>query len=299
MLFLVEPWLRGFASREGDVMSSVKVASCIGAVALLTTAGQTAARAADMPLPPVSVPPIEDYVASGWYLRGDIGMSNQRVKSLFNVLYDSVSSVDTVQKDFDSAPLFGIGVGYQFNSWLRTDITGEYRGKANFHGLDIVQSGGTTTTNEFRGSKSEWLVLANLYADLGTWYSFTPFIGAGIGASHNTISNFTSTCVVGLCDDGSVGYGDTTSKWNFAWALHAGVSYKVNSQLSLEFAYRYVRLGDALSGDLKTFDGTNAIYNPMEFHNISSHDLKFGVRWLLEPPMQPQPVMLPPLMRNG
>ena len=282
-------------------MLSVKVAPFIGAVALFTTAAQTGARAADLPpLAPVSVPPIEEYVESGWYLRGDIGMSNQKVKSLFNVIYNSVSSVDTVQKDFDSAPLFGIGIGYQFNSWLRTDITGEYRGKANFHGLDIIQSGGTTYTGEYRGSKSEWLMLANIYADLGTWYSFTPFIGAGIGASYNTISNFTDTCVVaGSCTGVSAAYGDTTSKWNFAWALHAGVSYKVNSQLSLEFAYRYVSLGDALSGDLKTFDGTNPIYNPMEFRNITSHDLKFGVRWLLEPPLQQQPMMLPPLVRKG
>ena len=281
-------------------MVSMKVASFIGAVALFATAAQTAARAADMPLAPVAVPPIEEYVASGWYLRGDIGMSNQQVKSLFNVLYDSVSSVDTVQKDFDSAPFFGIGVGYQFNSWLRTDITGEYRGKANFHGLDIVQSGGTTYTAEYRGSMSEWLVLANIYADLGTWYSFTPFIGAGIGASYNTISNFTDSCViVGACTGVAVAYSDTASKWNLAWALHAGVSYKVNSQLSFEFAYRYVSLGDAVTGDLKALDGSNAIYNPIEFRNITSHDLKFGVRWLLEPPIQPQPVTLPPLMRRG
>ena len=280
-------------------MVRMKAASFIGAVALLTTAAQPAARAADVPLPPVAVPPIEDYVGSGWYLRGDIGMSNQRVKSLFNALYDSVSSVDTVQKDFDSAPLFGIGLGYQFNSWLRTDITGEYRGKANFHGLDIIQSGGNTYTGEYRGSKSEWLVLANIYADLGTWYSFTPFIGAGVGASYNTISNFTDTCVALVCPNGSVAYGDTTSKWNFAWALHAGVSYKVNSQLSLEFAYRYVSLGDAISGDLKTFDGFNPIYNPMEFRSITSHDLRFGARWLLEPPVPPQPIMLPPLTSRG
>src|SRR5215213_4888982 len=110
-------------------MLSLKVASFIGAVALFATAAQTGARAADMPMPPVSLPPIDEYVASGWYLRGDIGMSNQPVKSLFNSQYATATSVNTAQKDFDSAPLFGLGVGYQWNSWLRTDVTGEYRGK--------------------------------------------------------------------------------------------------------------------------------------------------------------------------
>jgi opacity protein-like surface antigen len=282
-------------------MVSVKVASFVGAVALFASAAQMAqvAQAADLPqLPPVYAPPIEEYIASGWYLRGDIGMSNQQVKSLHNALYSSVSSVDTVQKDFDSAPFFGIGFGYQFNHWLRTDITGEYRGKATFHGLDIVRSGGSTFTDEYRGSKSEWLVLANIYADLGTWYSFTPFIGAGIGASYNTISNFLDVCTV-CGTTGSVATGSTASKWNFAWALHAGVSYRVTSQLSLEFAYRYVNLGDGVSGDLITYTGTNSINNPMEFRGITSHDLKFGVRWLLDAPMEKQPMMMPPLMRKG
>ena len=278
-------------------MVSVKVASFVGAVALFASAAQ-AARAADMPqLPPVYAPPIEEYVASGWYLRGDIGMSNQQVKSLDNALYSTVTSVNTVHKDFDSAPFFGLGVGYQFNHWFRADVTGEYRGKANFHGLDIVKSGGNTFTDEYHASKSEWLVLANIYADLGTWYSFTPFVGVGIGASHNTISNFLDVCTT--CVGGGVATGATASKWNFAWALHAGVAYKVNSQLSIEFAYRYVSLGDAMSGDLIRFDGVNQFNNPMEFKNITSHDLKLGVRWLLDAPVDKGPVMLPPLRSRG
>lgn len=269
-------------------MVSVRVAAFVAMTALFATAS----RAADMPqLPPVYAPPIEE--AGGWYLRGDIGMSNQKVKSLDNALF--TSAVNVVHKDFDSAPFFGIGVGYQFNSWFRADLTGEYRGKATFHGLDIV---GTTSTNEYRGSKSEWLVLANAYVDLGTWYSFTPFIGVGVGASYNTISNFTDVCTVG-CGAGSVAYGDTASKWNFAWAAHAGVAYKVNSSLSFEFAYRYVSLGDAMSGDIKTFDGTNNVYNPMHFKDITSHDFKFGVRWMLETPIKSDPYLIPPLMRRG
>jgi opacity protein-like surface antigen len=100
--------------------------------------------------------------------------------------------------------------------------------------------------------------------------------------------------------NGGVAYGGEASKWNFAWAVHAGLSYKVNSQLSLEFAYRYVDLGDALSGDIITYTGVNQFNNPMQFNHITSHDLKFGVRWMLEPAVpDPQPIMLPPLMRRG
>jgi opacity protein-like surface antigen len=273
-------------------MVSVKVAAVAAFAALFTTA----ASAADMPqmLPPVELPPIEDF-AGGWYLRGDIGMSNQKVGSLYNVLYDSATSVQSVHKDFDSAPIFGIGVGYQWNDWLRTDLTGEYRGKANFKGLDIVRSGGVTQTNDYGGSKSEWLFLANAYVDLGTWYSITPFVGAGVGFSRNTISNFTDVNVPAA----GVAYGGEAHKWNFAWAVHAGLSYKVSPNWSFEFAYRYVHLGDAMSGDLITYLGANAVNNPMHFRDISSHDFKFGVRWMIDPRPATPNIMLPPLMRRG
>ena len=119
-------------------MVSVKAIAFAG-VGLIAT---TAANAADMPqlMPPPPMPYYEDF-AKGWYLRGDIGMSNQKLGSLFNVLYDTVDRVENIHKDFDSAPIFGLGLGYQFNNWLRADVTGEYRGKANFHGYDIVTCG--------------------------------------------------------------------------------------------------------------------------------------------------------------
>jgi opacity protein-like surface antigen len=226
-------------------------------------------------------------------------MSNQRLGSLFNVLYDTTERVENIFKDFDSAPLFGVGVGYQFNNWLRADVTGEYRGKATFHGYDIVTSGGNMFTDEYRASKSEWLVLANVYADLGTWGAFTPFVGVGIGGSWNTISNFMDICTT--CPGGGVAHGVSASKANFAWAAHAGVAYKVTNNVTLEFAYRYVDLGDALTGDLTTYLGQNAVNNPMHFRNITSHDFKFGVRWFLDsgPKYDPMPAYPPPLMRRG
>jgi opacity protein-like surface antigen len=249
-------------------------------IAGIATLGGTAAKAADMP----SVPPpqyIQQYVpqefASEWYLRGDIGMSNQQVKSLFNVLYAG-TSVTPVGMGFDSAPLFGLGVGYQYNNWLRFDLTGQYRGKANFHGLDIVGPCPTPSglcTDEYRASKSEWLFLGNAYADLGTWWCVTPFLGAGLGFSRNTISSFLD---VNTPTQG-VAHGADQSKWNFAWALHAGLGFKVTPTVTVELAYSYLNLGDAESGDLITYTGVNTVNNPMQFKSITSHDLKLGLRW--------------------
>ena len=61
----------------------------------------------------------------GWYLRGDIGFTNQ-IGSLFNANYVNFSmSVNNIdKKGFDASPLFGFGVGYVVNNWLRLDVTG-------------------------------------------------------------------------------------------------------------------------------------------------------------------------------
>jgi hypothetical protein len=48
-------------------------------------------------------------------------------------------------------------------------------------------------------------------------------------------------------------------------------------------AYRYLSLGDGRSGDLIAFDGTNNFNNPMHFKDITSHDVKLGVRWAFGP----------------
>ena len=146
-------------------------------------------------------------------------------------------------------------------------------------------------------TKSEWVVLGNAYVDLGTWWCITPFIGAGVGGARVSINNFTDAGItnIGGIVSPSVAFGDNVSKWNFAWAAHAGLAYKVTPSFTVELAYRYLDMGDGLTGDLRTFDGTNGINNPTTFKNITSHDLKLGVRWDLTSPQ----VYAPPLMRKG
>ena len=256
------------------------------------------AHAADMPVPVLA--PAVDF--SGWYLRGDIGFSNQSVGSLFNVNYANFNSVQNIDKSFDAAPLFGLGIGYTVNNWLRFDFTGEYRGAANFHGLDVgALPAGGFADDRYTGSKSEWTFLFNGYVDLGTWWNITPFVGAGVGFSRNTISNFgdVSVCVNSSSCVGSGGsdaFGGTASKWNFAWALHAGLAYQLYRNVTLELAYRYIDLGNAQSGDLIGFTGANNFYNPMEFHHLSSQDVKFGVRFNFGGYEPPPP---PPLRSRG
>jgi len=285
-------------------MRCARIAVIAAAAMLAATAAKAAEPPVYQPPPPVPqpicVPRAQAYLYpgvpicleeefGGWYLRGDIGITNQRVDKLENALLPS--SARTVNLDFDSAGLFGLGVGWQFNNWLRFDVTGEYRSASDFTGLHVVSG---PFTDEYRAKKTEWLFLANAYVDLGTWWCLTPFVGAGIGTSRVTIASFTDVCTT--CAGGSVAFGGTESKWNLAWALHAGLSFQATNNLAVEFAYRYTHLGDGITGDVVTFNGVNAFHNPTTFKDLTSHDLKLGLRWTCcdEPAPAPQPVMYQP-----
>lgn len=265
--------------------------------ALASTAAMlavTAANAADLLPPPP--PPVPVVGISGWYLRGDIGITNQNTQSLTDVVAPG-TSVGTKFLTFDSSPLFSAGAGYQFTNWLRVDATGEYRGKAHFHGQQVERFGGIIFPDDYSASKSEWLFLANAYLDLGTWWCITPFIGAGVGTSRNTISSFVD---FGATQAGAniiaTTYGEDHSKWNFAWAAYAGLAYKVAPGLNLELTYRYLNLGTAATGLTNSFDGVTVVNAPgFQFGTITSQDVMLGFRWNL-------PVALPeapPLISKG
>jgi opacity protein-like surface antigen len=279
-------------------MVSVKVASFAAAAAMISTM----ASAADMPsLPPIYAPPIEEAPIGGWYLRGDIGMTNQSFKKLHQRLYDVPgTTVEPNDMGWDSSMFWSLGVGYKFNDWFRADVTGEYRGKANFHGSDNTSFTGGVGVDNYSGSKSEWVVMANGYVDLGTWWCITPYVGAGIGMADIKISGFRDdgfTYTPGL--NNSTAYAADGSKWNFAWSLQAGLTYQVTRSMAIDLGYRYLDLGNATTGPTRAFDGSFTNGGPFTFNHITSQDLKLGVRWMLEPPMPTQPLSLPPLMRRG
>jgi opacity protein-like surface antigen len=290
-------------------MRSVKFLVAAGAASLLSSM----AFAADMPMitpPPMYAPaPPADF--GGWYLRGDIGFSNQSVNNIRKsdpAAYSQISSLNETN-NFDTGGIFDVGAGYRFNNWFRADVTAQYRGKTNFKGTDVFTASASglayNAQDDYNASKSELLFLANAYVDLGTWWCVTPFIGAGIGTSRVSISGFTDTGVNNLQQTTPpfvggppvVSYATAAngSKWNFAWAAHAGLAYQVSQNVTLELAYSFVDLGSGTTGAITTFDGFTR-GNVIRFNDITSHDLKLGLRWNLD---SPQPVYAPPLVRKG
>ncbi len=279
-------------------MRSVKFILAAGAASLMSTAVLAADMAIAPPPQMYAPPPVEDF--GGWYLRGDIGMTNSNLKTLHNDLYGTLPATAQITRHgqgFSSGLSYGVGVGYQFNNWFRADITGEYRGKVNFSGSDFIYYGpGNAQSNTFTGGYKSWVGMVNAYVDLGTWWCVTPFIGAGVGFANVTTTGILDQSVANT----NIGtyFADGASKTNLAWAAHAGLAYKVNNAFTVELAYRYLDMGTAVHGFGRSFDGSNAGQSSFQYRDITSHDVKLGVRWNLEaaPAYAPPP---PPLIRKG
>ena len=241
------------------------------------------AAAADLLLPPP--PPLEPMappVFGGWYLRGDVGVGITQLGKISST-FDAGFVAPDVR--FDSATLgdsafVGLGVGYQFNNWLRADITGEYRTGAHFSAIESYAPptcpvvGGRCYDN-YSGQVSSAVVLANGYVDLGTWYGITPFVGAGVGVANSTVSGLTDTGVT----VGGFGFAPTHTSTNLAWAATAGLDYAITPNLKLEISYRYLDMGDVRSGAISCTNTPVCGHEVQKFH-LASHDIRIGMRWM-------------------
>jgi opacity protein-like surface antigen len=269
-------------------MDRLLKAALIGAFTFV--APGTAAIAADMPEPPVFEPPPVVY-GGGWYLRGYLGMTNQDFDGMEHPAFDAPPYFEWVDEgEFDSGMLFGAGIGYTFSEWFRVDLTGEYRGKTQFHALDRYSFEEVPDfddeeewgVNDYRAKKSEWLFLANAYLDLGEWHRITPYVGAGIGASYNTISNFRDSGMNDLPGSDPTptgGFAADGSQWDLAWALHAGLAFKATKNLTIDVGYSFLNLGDGTTGLFTANDGGCTACTDVKFKDIISHDVKVGFRW--------------------
>lgn len=245
----------------------------IGLVAAGALAGALAsvpARAADL-LPPAPVLDGEEVVeiGNGWYLRGDVGyLSYQTPK---DVGFGLAPPLDAERiEDTWSA---GVGIGYQFTSWMRADVTVDHRFGAQFSGTRPNPTYGLGYVRDQADVESS-AALFNLYADLGTWGAVTPYVGVGLGVAGNRLTGISREAyALGLPAGSAVLSPHTT--YNLAWALMAGVAVDMGYGFKIDLGYRYSQLGDART----RMDGPGL---GLKLEDLKSHEIRIGARYQID-----------------
>jgi opacity protein-like surface antigen len=285
------------------------------AVAGIAAASCGWAKAADLPPAPSLPSPSAAAEFGGWYLRGDAGVGVNSTAPELQTAPDPIATgiadgfVSTAATQaFNNTTLspfsmIDFGVGYQFNGALRADATFEYRAGAGLQSLYTLTDpaspyfGGPTQFGDFyRADVASFIALINGYANLGTWYGLSPFLGAGVGLADIRVSGFTDQGL-GYADYASLGltgrYFANASRTSFAWALMAGVDLDISPNLKLEFGYRYLNYGSITSGGSNCLAGgsggtfstascSGGIANTISSRNkLASNDFRLGLIYLI------------------
>lgn len=193
---------------------------------------------------------------SGWYVRGDLGYRKNSIDSI-DAPAPNLATSSSIQNTW----ALGAGAGYKYN-WFRTDVTLDYAKRAQVFG-------DTATTPAYYSVKIDALtLLANVYLDMGTWGGLTPYIGAGVGTTNLRTHEYTTTTWNGIAD---------AREWNLSWAAMGGVSYQFSPTLLLDVSYRYLKLGDAVSGAEPPAYTTRT-----HFRDLTAQEVRVGLRLMLD-----------------
>lgn len=263
------------------------------------------ALAADYEPPIYADQPVEEYVpvevGSGWYLRGDIGY-NFSANAKGDFTYQSFDPLAAAYgaETFDSGSFGkgitgGIGVGYSFTDYFRADATFDVF-KASFDGTTssslpcapIAGLAGTGCRSEDSADATAYSVMANAYVDLGTYVGFTPYIGAGLGATYVNWDTLGSSayCVGATCPPpGAFATGtqyEGEKSWRFTWALMAGLAYDISNNLKVDLGYRF---RDIEGGEMFAFDRASQLAGASGVQGndpgLRTHEVRIGLRYAL------------------
>lgn len=292
-------------------MGSFRALLMAGAV---VTGAASVARAADLPPPPQLEPTLAPVAAyDGWYLRADVGVNNAILDDFTSNASQAprrVPGFKIEQSNLGDSVSGGGGVGYQFNSFLRFDLTGEYRTSQEFEAVESYSIRGANSVvgrgfDHYHGSFQNSVFLANAYLDFGHWCGFTPYAGGGAGFAYNRVGSLNDTGVGSTAPggQGNGGFGfihQATATTSFAWAATAGISYDITPNVKLDVSYRYLNMGDANSGRIGCT--TRSSFCEKQKYSLAANDFRIGLRWMFNTvgpavpvgPVAPYPVAYDP-----
>ncbi|SOC37016.1 opacity protein-like surface antigen [Rhizobium subbaraonis] len=235
-------------------------------------------------------------VAQGWYIRGDLGYAASIKGGDGSYNYIGEGGADESRERFDDARFskpfsYGVGMGYQFNNFVRTDLTTDFFNSS----FDADSSIGRACPGENAGTGCDFThesgfnaisVMANGYIDLGTYAGFTPYIGGGVGATNVQWDDLKTraTCVDGTGACGSTEQGDVVrnpgeESWRFTYALMAGASYDLTNRIKLDIGYRYSDVdGGKMFGYSSAEKALGASGTKARDDGFQRHEIRAGIR---------------------
>ncbi len=212
----------------------------------------------------VALSSVADAKKTNYYVRGDIGAAFSGKLADSNDKSSKSSKKDRLDK-LNTAPVFGLGVGYRFNEMFRADLNGQFRSAK----LNLSKN-----EENYNLKIKSLAVFANGYVDIPNSTILTPYLTAGVGLAQNS-GDFKHT------DSNNPNNNITfqaKKKFNFAWNAGLGARAKLNENVDLDFGYKYVNYGKMKFNPSKT-QGGKSHPGAVIKNSIGSHQFLLGVAY--------------------
>lgn len=204
--------------------------------------------------------------------------------------------------DFEQEFAFGVGVGYRWASWLRTDLTAETIREREVHANDrrrealeefdgtswVAQHGYYEGAVQDDASLRAGLIMFNGYYDFNSYGWFRPYIGAGLGIGITRIDR-TNSATETVDDRGDASGPVTPSNLTqlnsgssnvvhhavgLAASAMVGATFAVSDLVDVDLNYRYLWV-DGMTSTLRVL-GHNSTLTIDDMHD---HQLRAGLRF--------------------
>jgi|GEM_PF-5544769 opacity protein-like surface antigen len=191
------------------------------------------------------------------------------------MLLDSGVSLSSAH-DVGTAALVEGGVGYRFNSHLRSDVTIGYRTGFAIKGTTTTDATSGETLTSDKQNLDSIAMMANVTYDIAKWNRFTPYVTGGLGFAYN------ETAATTLYASGnSIGQSNAATNTDIAWQLGLGTSIDIFKNVSAEVGYRYISLGQAKNGRQDYTLGSSGLRSNIsggDKVDLTAHEFQAGVK---------------------
>jgi outer membrane protein OmpA-like peptidoglycan-associated protein len=158
----------------------------------------------------------------GWYIGGQGGWTN--LNSENPTFTTGGGGVFPFSANYDAGWNAGGTVGYEWPMGVRLEGEATYR-QNNFSNITGPMGLGVAPV----GNVHSLALMANAIYDFMPNNRWTPYLGAGVGAANDTVSNVT---LLGITSN-------SANSWEFAYQGIAGVKFAATPQISLALDFRY------------------------------------------------------------
>ncbi len=166
----------------------------------------------------------------------------------------------------------GVGVGYVWGPYFRTDLTVDLHSimSATFDGSQPYGGGTLTVVDKTKFMST--ILLANAYYDIRTGTPWTPYVGGGVGFAVNQLTrNAEGTDALG-----SFTANGETTQVKFAGAAMVGINYDISTFTSIDFGYRFLYIGGT-----EVSMAVDGLPSTVAIGGLGEHQIRAGLRFFV------------------